>query len=309
MKEVTLTHSILDDSAPYEMMLSISSIMYAVHACNDSVRIEFGSNRISPIFAIPIMAMCDSLRKKGFSLMFNPAALKKNSAMQRFFLDSDILNNMNPLSGKTATEAIKKAEAFYPTEASRVLSHRIDLQSLLKLSDTQQHQQLVREAHNVLRTISSIVNKNDLTELTCKLIELFANAIYHSQSNDTVYSSAVELLNGECLVAVYDQGIGIPGAYNHYRNSYKNKLALRELNDPSAIHWAMQKGTSTLQCQDGFSRGVGLSSMKDFIDQYNGMICIASGKGYYSYKNGNEDTRCITIPLKGTLFMMKLTAA
>ena len=309
MKDLKLSNMELDDSFPYEMIRSIARIMYTVFAANDSICLAFDTKRVSPLFSIPIMAMSDKLHENGHALSFRASDLSKNPAMQRFFLDSGILDNMNPSSGKKAKEAIQQASNKSLTEATSVTSHRINLDELRKSSLAQQQKRLIKEGRSVLSPLIPVVATEDLIGLLCKLIELFDNALFHSDSKHWAYSTAVQLRNGECLVAVYDQGIGIPGAYKKYRELYKDKLNLSPLDDQKAIWWAMQKGTSTLQCQEGYSRGVGLNSMKDFVDRYNGMISVASGEGYYSYRDSNEQTYALDFPLQGTLFMMKLSTA
>lgn len=306
MKDLKLSSVILDDSLPFDLLDSISRVMYTVNATDDDVRLNFDSKNISPLFVIPIMSMSDNLREKNYRLAFNPSELPKNPAMQRFFLDSGILDSMDPNSKKVVDFLIRQTEKNTIPNASRVNSHRIKLKELSTTDKRKRRSLIIQEAMSVLDTLSSIINNDNLYQFASKLIELFDNAIYHSQSRRNAYSTAIHLLNGECLIAVYDQGIGIPGAYRAYREAYRNMIHLPERNDAETIKWAMQKGTSTLQCQEGYSRGVGLHSMKDFVDRYNGTISIASGEGFYFYKRDKEDTKNLCFPLVGTLFIMRL---
>lgn len=305
MPDLSIGYLNLQEKNPYEMMESISWIKNVVLASCEDITLRFGNKYICPLFALIIMALNDEMGKKDLHLCFRPTDIDKNPEMYRFIYESGLLDTM----AKQTQAVVEKHRKSIPTLSAierRVVTHTIDLKQLNNLPPKEQHDKALEEAFAALSTIKDAIKQDDLIAFACKLIELFNNAMFHSSTADKAYSIAVQLRDSSYLVAIYDLGIGIPGAYNRYRDATISSLNLGEKTDEEAILWATQKGNSTLQLEDGFSRGVGLSCLKDFIKRYKGSFIIASNHGYYCYEKGQEYIEKLTGEINGTLLMLKI---
>lgn len=125
------------------------------------------------------------------------------------------------------------------------------------------------------------------------IYEIFVNSIDHSGAQNGVYACGHWMPNKKELVfSVYDTGIGIP-------NLIKSKID-SNFSSEAAIGWALVKGNSTKQLDDGTPRGLGLSDLKDFIELNNGSLKIISNDIYYSY-NRSETCQRLNHPIIGTM--------
>ena len=125
--------------------------------------------------------------------------------------------------------------------------------------------------------ISNDTVRNVITQY---LSELFVNSRTHGKTNDILCGGQKYNQKNKIRIVVVDFGVTIPyNTENHYikgRNFYFHN------NDGEAIRWATDMGTST---KDSLG-GLGLNSIKEFIDTYSGKLLIISRYGSY------ERSRC-----------------
>lgn len=125
------------------------------------------------------------------------------------------------------------------------------------------------------------------------LYEILINPVDHSGAQKGVYTCGHWMpTKKELAFSVYDTGIGIPA---HIKYHINNNFSSEE-----AIKWALVKGNSTKQLDDGTPRGLGLSDMQDFIALNNGSFTIISNDIYYSY-NQTVTCRYLKRPIIGTM--------
>lgn len=136
--------------------------------------------------------------------------------------------------------------------------------------------------------------------ISSNLIELFTNAIDHSESSLGCYACGHWIPQHNTLVfSIYDSGIGIP---NKIKRIYPN------YSSEDAINWAFGKGNSTIQLENCVPRGLGLYYLKDFIYANKGSLRILSNNIYYEYKDGGDSEffKVIDTPIHGTLITVKV---
>ena len=136
--------------------------------------------------------------------------------------------------------------------------------------------------------------------ISSNLIELFTNAIDHSESSLGCYACGHWMPQHNTLVfSIYDSGIGIPNKIKRIYPNYSSK---------DAINWAFGKGNSTIQLENCVPRGLGLYYLKDFIFANKGSLRILSNNIYYEYKDGgdSESFKVIDAPIHGTLITVKV---
>ena len=136
--------------------------------------------------------------------------------------------------------------------------------------------------------------------ISYNLIELFTNAIDHSESSLGCYACGHWMPQHNTLVfSIYDSGIGIP---NKIKRIYPN------YSSEDAINWAFGKGNSTIQLENCVPRGLGLYYLKDFIYANKGSLRILSNNIYYEYKDGGDSEffKVIDTPIHGTLITVKV---
>lgn len=316
MAELNLQSLTLDESKPYYLMRSMAQICTFVGAAKSNVILRFGDRYISPALALIIRALSDEMLESSTNrhrLCFNLSDYIAHPEMQQFFQESGLVQSMDKASkdyleriGNSRKRGNKKFTETPPEQI--VAPHRIDLIDLQKKTRSEQKHQLITEANSVFSVLKSAYPTNDFAGLTSMLIELFDNVIFHSYSRKA-YSMAVRLRNGGYFVGIFDSGIGIPGAYEQYRNRNDERLSLPRKTDQEAIKWAMTEGHSTLQGDKDYPRGAGFTTIKDFIQTYGGRILIASKKGYFCFETGNEDISAdLEYEINGTLFTMFLPA-
>ena len=125
------------------------------------------------------------------------------------------------------------------------------------------------------------------------LYEVLINPVDHSGARNGVYTCGHWFPNKkELAFSVYDTGIGIPA---HIKSHINNDFTSKE-----AVEWALVKGNSTKQLDDGTPRGLGLSDLKDFIELNKGTFIIASNDIYYSYNQG-VSCKYLIKPIIGTM--------
>ena len=255
---------------------------------------------ISPAVALIILAIRDTLKQKGKRLFFRANELKENEAVLNFFLRSG-LNKVIAEGSRLIVEKVRNTSHRVST-SSEYFAHCLDLVALNTKSQSEISLHLLSEAQNSVKAVGS-TDTEFVYFLISKLIELLNNAAYHSKS-EKVYIMAAQDNHQGCILAVYDRGIGIPGAYDNYA-AENNKPPLK---DEEAIQWALQRGNSTQQNQNGVPRGVGLFTIHDQIDKCQGWMAIASRKGTYFYGNQDEVLTHMSLALTGTMILIRIPA-
>lgn len=146
---------------------------------------------------------------------------------------------------------------------------------------------------NILKLAPVKLSGNAEEILFKNIYEIFNNSVDHANANNGVYACGHWMPKMKELVfSVYDTGIGIPARIKTQIN--------RNFTSKDALEWALIKGNSTKQLDDGTPRGVGLSDLKNFIYLNKGAFNIVSNDIYYSYNQ--EDTYIyLDRPIIGTM--------
>jgi hypothetical protein len=125
------------------------------------------------------------------------------------------------------------------------------------------------------------------------IFEIYENAVFHSQTMLGIFACGQYFPRKELLkFSITDLGIGIRN--NLYQNLKLNYAPER------AISWALDGVNTTRQCLGGTPGGLGLKLIKDFIYTNGGRMMIISDGGYWSFKDGKEDLRRLTLAFPGT---------
>lgn len=146
---------------------------------------------------------------------------------------------------------------------------------------------------NILKLAPVKLSGNAEEILFKNIYEIFNNSIEHSNAKYGVYACGHWLPKiKELVFSVYDTGIGIPERIKTQINP--------DFTSKDAMKWALLKGNSTKQLDNGAPRGVGLSELKNFIRLNKGAFNIVSNDIYYSYNQ--EDTYIyLDKPIIGTM--------
>lgn len=146
---------------------------------------------------------------------------------------------------------------------------------------------------NILRLAPVQLSGTAEAVLFKNIYEIFNNSVDHSNANDGVYACGHWLPNKKELVfSVYDTGIGIPQLIKNQVN--------KQFTSKDALEWALVKGNSTKQLDNGIPRGLGLSDLKSFIRLNKGTFNIVSNDVYYSY-NQTDKYIYLDYPIIGTM--------
>lgn len=146
---------------------------------------------------------------------------------------------------------------------------------------------------NILNLAPINLTGNAKGVLFKNIYEIFINSTEHSGAQKGVYACGHWMPKQKRLVfSVYDTGIGIPA---HIKSNVDSKLSSTD-----AIEWALVKGNSTKQLDDGTPRGLGLSDLKKFIELNSGTFTIVSNDVYYSYDK-NITCSYLEKPIIGTI--------
>lgn len=129
--------------------------------------------------------------------------------------------------------------------------------------------------------------------------------------NEKNWWIAVENIDDQLFIAVYDSGVGIPKTlskkpwYSELVSELLGLLGVSDHSDGLAIHAAVEYGNSRFK--EG-GRGKGLAEMKDFVSANpSGNIVIYSGTGLYEYRSGRiETTESLPMAMPGTLIQWNI---
>ena len=123
--------------------------------------------------------------------------------------------------------------------------------------------------------------------------EIYANAFEHSNSSLGVFSCGQHYpKQKELHLTIVDFGQGIA---NNVRSLPQN----RSLDASQALKWAFQTGNST--AIKTISRGIGLSTLQNFVSTNRGNLKIFSNDGYVNIKDNKVIHEKRTINFQGTL--------
>jgi hypothetical protein len=132
------------------------------------------------------------------------------------------------------------------------------------------------------------------------ILEIFVNAVMHSESKLGVFTSGQFFPKRHRLdFCVADAGIGIR------RKIYK-ELRLK-MNSDKAIKWALQEGNTTRK--GNVPGGLGLQLIREFIAMNKGRIQIVSDRGYWEFSPQGETLTRIDIPFPGTVINIDINTA
>ena len=133
------------------------------------------------------------------------------------------------------------------------------------------------------------------------LAELFENAKEHSETQQGVFACGQWFPNGERLnFSVADLGIGI-------RKRILRSTG-RTMSSERAIAWAVA-GNTTRDPRAGRPGGLGLKIITEFVKLNGGSLQIASGRGYWRLRPGQDDLRELTHPFPGTVVNIGINTA
>ncbi|HQP12465.1 MAG TPA: ATP-binding protein [Candidatus Omnitrophota bacterium] len=148
-----------------------------------------------------------------------------------------------------------------------------------------------------------------LPEMTAKLdrafkqsvFEVFQNAVMHADSDSGIFVCGQFYPHKKKLdLTISDAGVGIRDNVRHY---FKNQ----KISSVEAIRWAMREGNTTKSgAQPG---GLGLKLLRDFIEQNNGRIQIASRLGFFEFQTGTETFSRMSADFPGTAVNLEINTA
>jgi hypothetical protein len=98
-----------------------------------------------------------------------------------------------------------------------------------------------------------------------------------------------------------DLGIGIPENVRRYR-------PLQPIDARGAMKWAFSPGTSTKAETVGYSRGLGLHTLKEFIKVNKGFMEVFSNDGYVKINDQGESYKRRKFTFGGTFVHISLSA-
>lgn len=132
--------------------------------------------------------------------------------------------------------------------------------------------------------------KDDIIHNT---LEIYANAFEHSLSDFGVFSCGQFFPNMKQLnLTVIDFGAGIPEKVQGF---VKDII----VTSPEALKWCFESGTSTRK--EHVPGGDGLNSLKNFVQESQGIIEVYSHNGYAHISNYQETYEAINTFFRGTL--------
>lgn len=137
--------------------------------------------------------------------------------------------------------------------------------------------------------------------LFSKLYEIFSNSFTHSGKKQVFCCGALDSQQSLSF-SIYDAGRGIPDNVNEYLKSLNKPT----LSSEQALHWAWERGNSTLNGKTDYPRGAGLHLLESFVKSNQGDIIMVSGNSYCKISNEKRSFRQLEFPLLGTLFCMSI---
>lgn len=133
------------------------------------------------------------------------------------------------------------------------------------------------------------------------LSELFVNSRTHGNTNNVICAGQIYSTANKIRFVIADFGVSIP--YNIENYKIYGKQNYYHDNDAEAIKWSTQAGTSTKTTLGG---GLGLNSIKEFIDNTSGRLLIISRSGSYERKDASDKITNSNIKFNGTIVVVEL---
>jgi hypothetical protein len=132
--------------------------------------------------------------------------------------------------------------------------------------------------------------------------EVYQNAFDHSDTPiGIVNCGAFDKKHRRLQLSVMDFGVGIPENIRRHRPP-------QPIDPRGAMRWAFANGTSTKAETVGYSRGLGLHLLKEFVKVNSGFMEVFSNEGYARISKGGESYRRRSFNFKGTLVHISLSA-
>jgi hypothetical protein len=144
-----------------------------------------------------------------------------------------------------------------------------------------------------------LMSKNLRKEIRRSFAEIFGNVFNHSESLiGGLVCGQVYPKRKEIQLTFFDSGTGIG---RNVRSCVKGVA-----DDPTAIRWALERGTSTLALSQGHPRGLGLYLLRQFLRLNGGELQVYANSGYYR-EQGTEHQAIVFSPsLEGTLIDLRI---
>ena len=135
-----------------------------------------------------------------------------------------------------------------------------------------------------------------------RMWEIYNNAFEHAGSEIGVFTCGQHFTRkNELILSVGDFGQGIAA---NVRNYLSHDPRSGKLTAAACLHWAFQRGTSTLP--NGIARGVGLDLLKEFVRVNHGKLEVYSNEGYGIIDENGERFQNCSISFEGTIFHITL---
>ena len=271
----------------------------AILSVNSNVMLRFTGDYVTPALAVPLLFAREKLSESKHTLYFSRNDLEKQSGAIDFFRSSGIYQALQNRSKETIRKALQErgGEVFFiwnvPAQANSIIQNETENQlTNEKLS-----------SHAIDLVLSLKAPASIISYLYSFLMELFENARVHGEGS-TIYTIAQNARNGDHMIVVYDNGIGIPGAFRKYQCLLPPSEQMSK-SDTEIVEWAFRSGTSTKQGESGIPRGMGLPTLKRIADSLSAEFGIASGNGIYYYKGGKPTLGDLSVGIQGTILMLK----
>lgn len=160
------------------------------------------------------------------------------------------------------------------------------------IADTNKQQSFFNLLKAGLLKNRGLVNLSDkvLKEVSMSIIELFSNAVSHSDSACGMFCAGQFFPKYQKLdITIADIGVGI---HHNVEKHLKSNI-----DQDEAIKWAMQRLNSTREDIGG----LGLHLLKELITLTKGKLEIVSNRGYYYIINGKEGMELLDFNFPGTV--------
>lgn len=252
---------VIDFSAVAEVKASAMLILYAVI---ERIQLQYGSGQVKTI---------------------DCSAAYVSGVFQRFGF-------------WTLTQESRTRKKYYDRAALEICSASFKSK---QAGDDSQLRRAVRYVQEAIR--DSGMDGEDGVKAFAAITESFSNVWQHAY-DDAFYDSplpddeknwwiAVERIEAQLFIAVYDSGVGIPKTlsrkpwYGELIADLLNRLGMSGANDGLAIRAAVEYGNSRFKTG---GRGKGLAEAKDFVSANpDGTMLIYSGSGSYQFKAGQPE--------------------
>ncbi len=144
-----------------------------------------------------------------------------------------------------------------------------------------------------------MMSKGLSKEIRRSFVEIFGNVFYHSRSAiGGLVCGQVYPNRKEIQLTFFDAGVGIGAKVRAHVKGIPD--------DPAAIRWALERGTSTLAISEGHPRGLGLYLLRQFLKLNGGELRVYANGG--CYRECRDQNRAVVFdpPLNGTLMDLRI---